>query len=312
MKRVALTGGTGFVGANLARRLLGDGHEVHLLLRPGHTPWRIRDILNDVRQHVMDLTDVRSLSETIKQISPEWVFHLATHGAYPWQTDIEQIVRTNIIGTINVVEACLEAGCGRIIHTGSSSEYGFKDHAPAETERLEPNSVYAVAKASATLYCRYIAERRDAHITTLRLYSVFGPYENPERLVPTLIRCGLRREWPPLADPETARDFVYVEDVCDACLLAAQVSTSEHGAVYNVGTGRQTTLRDATNLAKRVFKVEPEPRWRTLPARSWDTAVWQADNHKIVEELGWRPRHSFEEGFLKTVAWEQGRSLADD
>ncbi len=197
MKRVVVTGATGFVGANLARRLLRDGHELHLLLRPANNPWRIRDIRDDVHSHEVDFTDKESLARVVGAIRPDWVFHLAAHGAYSWQTDLDSMVATNITGTINLVESCLRAGFEAFVNTGSSSEYGYKDHAPAETEWLEPNSYYAFTKASATLFCRYMAQSRNARIPTLRLYSVYGPYEEPARLVPALIMSGLRGKLPP-------------------------------------------------------------------------------------------------------------------
>jgi dolichol-phosphate mannosyltransferase len=308
MKRCLITGGTGFVGANLVRRLLRDGHAVHLLVRPEHAAWRIEEISSDVRLHLLDLSDAQAVSKTSEKIKPEWVFHLAAYGAYSWQADIAQIFQTNLTGTINLVEACVKTGCESFIHTGSSSEYGFKDHAPSETEGLEPNSHYAVAKAAATLYCRYMAQAQKANITTLRLYSTYGPYEDPRRLMPTLIRHGLRGEWPPLVNPDTARDYVYVEDVCDACLLAAQTAPREFGAVYNLGTGRQTTLREVAAIARRLLNIIADPQWGTMPARKWDTSTWRADCAKIQAELDWRPRHSFEQGFSQMVAWQGKQS----
>jgi dolichol-phosphate mannosyltransferase len=305
MKRCLVTGGTGFVGANLVRRLLRDGHAAHLLVRPEHAAWRIEEIQKDIRLHVLDLSDATAVAKTIAEIKPDWIFHLAAHGAYSWQTDIAEIFRTNVIGTIHLVEACLKTGFESIIHTGSSSEYGFKDHAPKETEGLEPNSHYAVAKASATLYCRYTAQARQANITTLRLYSAYGPFEEPNRLMPALIRHGLRGEWPPLVSPDTARDYVYVEDVCDACLLAARTVPREFGAVYNLGTGRQTTLREVTEIARALLGIPVEPRWGTMPARTWDTANWRADSHKIQAELGWQPSHDVKAGFARMVEWQR-------
>ena len=307
MRRCLVTGGTGFVGANLVRRLLRDGHAVHLLVRPEHAAWRIEDIRRDVRLHRLDLLDAQAVSKAIEETKPEWIFHLAAHGAYSWQANIAQIFQTNVLGTIHLVEACLKTGFESFIHTGSSSEYGFKDHAPGETEVLEPNSHYAAAKASATLYCRCTAQARKSNITTLRLYSAYGPYEEANRLMPTLIRHGLRGEWPPLVNPDTARDYVYVEDICDACLLAAQTAPREFGAVYNVGSGTQTTLREVVSIARRVLGIRPEPQWGTMPARTWDTSIWRADSRKIQAELDWRPRHSFEDGFSMMVAWQRTR-----
>jgi dolichol-phosphate mannosyltransferase len=308
-KRVLLTGGTGFVGANLARRLLREGHALHLLVRPAHDPWRIAEIRGDIRLHLLDLADAPAVAHAVAQIRPDWIFHLAAHGAYSWQVDTAQIFQTNLLGTIHLVDACLRTGFESFIHTGSSSEYGWKDHAPAETEWLEPNSAYAVAKASATLYGRSVAQARKVNLTTLRLYSAFGPYEDPNRLMPSLIRHGLRGEWPPLVHPATARDYVYVDDVCDACLLVAQSVPRDWGAVYNVGTGVQTSLRDVVALVRRVLEIQAEPPWGTLPARTWDTSTWQADPRKLQTELGWQPRHTLEEGFRQMLAQRSHREL---
>ena len=121
MKRVILTGGTGFVGANLARRLLRDGHEVHLLVRPNYQPWRIDGIRSDVRLHELHLHDAEAVARVVSEIRPEWVFHLAVHGAYSWQTDWEQMVRTNIQGTMSLVFACLETVFEALVNTGYAS-----------------------------------------------------------------------------------------------------------------------------------------------------------------------------------------------
>ena len=303
MKRVILTGGTGFVGANLARRLLRDGHEVHLLVRPNYQPWRIEEVRSDVRLHELHLHEAEAVARVVGQIRPDWVFHLAVHGAYSWQTDWEQMVRTNIQDTMSMVIACLNTGCEAFVNTGSSSEYGFKDHAPAESEPLEPNSHYAVTKAAATMFCRQTAQSRRVHLPTLRLYSVFGPYEDPGRLLPTLIMYGLKGELPPLVNPDVARDFVYVDDVVEAYLLAANVRTPEWGPIYNLGTGVQTTLRDAVEVARQTMRIAPEPVWNTMPNRTWDANVWVSDNRKIRAQLGWQPRSTFAEGFRLMVNW---------
>jgi len=303
MKRIILTGGTGFVGANLARRLLRDGHELHLLVRPNCQPWRLEEIRADLRLHELHLHDAEAVARALSEIRPDWVFHLAVHGAYSWQTDWEQMVRTNIHGTMSLVSACLNTGVEALVNTGSSSEYGFKDHAPAESEPLEPNSHYAVTKAAATLFCRHTAQSRRVHLPTLRLYSVFGPYEDPGRLLPNLIRHGLRGELPPLADPEVARDFVYVDDVVEAYLLAATVRTPEWGPIYNVGTGAQTTLREAVEVARQVMRLAAEPAWNAMPNRHWDANVWVSDNRKLRSQLGWQPRFTFAEGFRRMLDW---------
>lgn len=306
-KRCVLSGATGFVGANLARRLLRDGHEVHLMVRNGARWWRLEDVRDDFRLHVVDFADGNGLRQIADEIRPDWVFHLATHGAYSYQNDLRTIIQTNVLGVINLVDAFAPVGFEAFVNTGSSSEYGFKDHAPTEQEWLDPNSYYAVAKSSATLFCRYTAVARQLHIPTLRLYSVYGPYEERTRLIPTLIEAGLTNSLPGLVAPDTARDYVYVDDVVDAYLLAAATPGSDRGAVYNVGSGRQTTLREVVDVARRVLNISVEPEWGTMDGRSWDTDVWVADPALIRRQLGWKAAHSLEEGFRATVAWNRQR-----
>jgi dolichol-phosphate mannosyltransferase len=299
--RALVTGGAGFVGAVLARRLVADGHEVHALVRPGSDLWRLEGL--EARVHEVDLAEEPAVSDVVTLIRPEWIFHLAAHGAYPSQSDFRAMVRTNVLGTIHLVESCLRFGFDVLVNSGSSSEYGFTDHPPAEEEEARPSSDYAVTKLSATLYCRAAAARSGLTIPTLRLYSVYGPYEEPSRFVPQLAVRGLEKKLPPLVSPDVARDFVFVDDVVEAFLAAASGRGLEPGALYNVGTGKQTTIREAVELARRALSIDSRPEWGTMPNRAWDTSIWVANPERIERELGWKPRTTFEEGFTRFARW---------
>jgi nucleoside-diphosphate-sugar epimerase len=299
--RALVTGAAGFVGAVLARRLVRDGHEVHALVRPGSDLWRLKDLEAAIDE--VDLAEEAAISGLVGRIRPEWIFHLAAHGAHPSQTDFRAMARTNVLGTIHLVGSCIRAGFEALVNTGSSSEYGFTDHAPSEDEEPRPSSDYAVTKLTATLYCRAAAARSGLSIPTLRLYSVYGPFEEPSRFVPQLAVRGLEKKLPPLVSPDVARDFVFVDDVVEAYLAAASRRGGGPGAVYNVGTGRQTTIQEAVEIARRVLSIDSVPEWGTMPNRIWDTSVWIADPAKIGRDLGWKPRTTFEEGFTRFVRW---------
>ena len=303
MKRILLTGASGFVGANLTRSLIAHGHEVHLLVRPEFARWRLEGVLDQVQLHDESLADPEGLSRRMVAVQPECVFHLAVYGAYSQQDDLARMVRTNIVGTMNLVNACLEAGVEVMVNTGSSSEYGFKAHPPSETDWIDPNSHYAVTKASATLFCRFTARKHHVRIPTLRLYSAYGPYEEPGRLIPALIMRGLRKELPPLVSPDIARDYVYIDDVVQAYLRAASLESGDPGVVYNVGTGIQTRLTELVGIARRSMAIEAEPVWGTMPNRSWDTSTWVADNARIRTEIGWEPQFDLESGLRATLQW---------
>jgi dolichol-phosphate mannosyltransferase len=302
-RRVLVTGGTGFVGANLVRRLLADGHAVHCLVRPAHAGWRLADVRRDVELHRASLDDRNAVERAVRRAKPEWIFHLAAHGAYSWETDVDRILATNVLGTVNLVRAGLRAGFEAFVNAGSSSEYGFKKKAPSEREWVEPNSHYAVAKVAATHFCRLTAEREKAKIATLRLYSVYGPWEDPGRLMPTMVVQGLAGRLPPLVDPRVARDYVYVDDVSEAFVRAAAKPHPEPGPVFNVGSGKQTTIRQVVDVARRVLRIAEKPRWGTMPNRGWDTNVWVSDSRAIRRALGWKPRYDVERGFRQLVAW---------
>ncbi len=278
--RILVTGAAGFVGANLVRRLLEDGADVTALVRPGGDPWRLKGLEVEVVE-----ADVR---EPLPGGFP-LVYHLAAHGSYSWQRDEEAIRETNLRGTENA----LAAG-DRVVVAGSSSEYGLKPHAPAEDEPLEPNSAYAAAKAEATS----LALQRGAVV--LRLYSAYGAWEHPDRLVPTLLARGLGGELPPLVSPAVARDFVHVDDVCWAFVLAAGAAG---GRVYNVGSGRQTTVAEIVEIALRLLDLDAEPRWGSMPDRAWDTETWVANPERARRELGWESRVGLEEGLARTLEW---------
>ena len=303
MVRAVLTGATGFVGSNLVRRLVRDGHDVHVLVRPQSSHWRLTGLEDRIHWHTVDLTDADAMRAVLKAIAPRWVFHLAVHGAYAWQVDMQAMVRTNILGTLTVAEASIAAGAEVIVNTGSSSEYGFKDHPPTESEAAMPNSAYAATKFAATLLLGELARRRDVPISTLRLYSVYGPFEEPARLIPTLLTCGIEGRLPELADPRIARDFVFVDDVMDAFVRVAESPPSSRDAIFNVGTGTQTTIGEIVSMARDMFEIAEQPLWGSFPNRDWDTHTWLSDSTQIRVQLSWSPRVGLWQGLHRFAAW---------
>jgi nucleoside-diphosphate-sugar epimerase len=304
LESVLVTGASGFVGACAARSLLDRGHAVHVLLRDPKRAGRLHDILRQLIVHCGDTRDVESVRSCLASAKPEVVLHLATRGAYESQSDADAILATNILGTQNLLQAAADAGVSLFVQTGSSSEYGFQKHPMRETDRLEPNSVYAVAKAAQTHLGQLWSRRGSMPVVCLRLFSVYGPWEEPTRLIPTLIRQARARRPLDLTSPETARDFVYVDDVLDALLDFPRLRTLG-GEVINIASGRETKLREIVAEVLRLFPGRPELRWGAFPARQWDAAHWSGDIAKAERLLGWTPRHTLAEGLAKTAAWMQ-------
>jgi len=308
MKRVVITGASGFIGANLTRRLIREGHETHLLLRSAHQLWRLEEILGHVHCHEAALEDRETVSRVIHAIRPDWVFNLAAYGAYPSQTSVERMVSTNLLGCAALVEACAQVGIEAFVQTGSSSEYGYKDHASSEDERVQPNSHYAITKVAATHYCQLAAHLHDLNIVTVRLYSIYGPYEEPTRLIPTLIAYGTRGQLPPLVSPWVARDFVHVDDAVEAILQVATTKPARGGVVYNICSGTQSRLDSVVATVRKRMNIPAEPVWASMQPRSWDTDTWFGSPDLMAQQVGWRSKLDLEAGLTITIEWFKANS----
>lgn len=301
-KNILITGATGFIGACLARRLIKSQTNIHIILRPNSNTWRIKNILNKLNLHYVDLIDTRKVEKIVKKIKPQIIYHLAAYGAYPFQKDAKNILMADIFGTLNLINACIKVGFKIFINTGSSSEYGNKTQSMSEEDLLEPNSYYAVAKAAQTLLCQYLSHENKLPIITLRPFSVYGPYEESSRLVPTLINNCLKNKDLSLASPQTARDFIFIEDMINAYLkVACYPNLSGH--IFNIGTGQQSTLQEIVSLVIKLTKAKVKQNWGTMPGRSFDTNIWLADISKAKKLFKWQPRYNLEEGLKKTIIW---------
>jgi nucleoside-diphosphate-sugar epimerase len=233
---------------------------------------------------------------------PDALFHLAVYGAYSTQKDADLILSTALLSTLHLLNAAKEAGVKIVVNTGSSSEYGTKDHPMREDELIEPNSYYAVGKAAQTLLCQQFARQEKLPIVTLRLFSVYGPYEEPGRLVPTVMMNALAGKDIPIADPNIARDFIFLDDVSRAYVLAAK-KPELSGEVLNVGTGNQHTLVELADAIIQLTESSSTLAIGTYQKRSFDTYTWLADVSKTQKCLGFIPKYSLEQGLKENINW---------
>jgi nucleoside-diphosphate-sugar epimerase len=309
-KRVLVTGASGFVGACLSRRLLASGAEVHVLLREQSNRWRLEEVLRRLVVHQVDLLDRELLQRVLVKVRPEIIFHCAIYGGLPSQELTSRIMQTNVLGTLNLLEGLMDVDYECLIHMGSSSEYGLKGRAMRENDPLEPVSVYGVSKAASTLLCQSMARRFGRPIVTLRLFSPFGCFEEPSRLIPSVIRQSLQGVAPQVTDGTAVRDFTFIEDAVDLSLLVG-MARPVRPEVFNVGTGTQHSVREVVEKIVALIGSQVAPRWGSVPARGLEPQVWQADISKVHRAFGWSPRFTLEEGLRQTIEW-QARRLATE
>jgi nucleoside-diphosphate-sugar epimerase len=297
-----ITGATGFIGSCLLRKLISEDRITHILLRREADLWRVRDLIRKTNVHFSDLSDIKSLTKIVEKIKPDIIYHLATYGAYSSQDNADLCVKTNIMGTWNLLKATSNVNYELFVNTGSSSEYGFKKLPMKERDFLEPASYYAVTKCSQTLLCSYFAKENHKPIVTLRPFSVYGPYEDKDRFVPALLKALYFHSRMNLVSPNIARDWIYVDDVVNAYLLVNKFN-KYGGEVFNIGTGIQKTIKEVVESAVETTGEKTIFKWKEMKNRIWDTDYWVADTSKTAKLLKWSPKVDLAQGLLLTWKW---------
>ena len=302
---ILVLGASGFVGAHLLRTLLEVRTDV-VGTTSREPAWRLAG-LPDASVATVDLLARGNLNALLDRVQPATVFDCVAYGAYSFEQDNERIYQTNVLMKQQLVEELLRRGVQCFIHAGSSSEYGAESAAPDERAPATPNSHYAVSKNAAASLVWYAGHHLGLRCANLRLYSVYGPLEDRSRLIPTLVAKAAQGELPPFVEPETSRDFVYVDDVTRAFLCAAVHLRPEHyGESFNIGTGRRTTIRELAETARRLFNIAAEPAFATMESRQWDTRDWYANPARAEAQLDWKPLVELDDGLQRTAKWYGG------
>lgn len=299
--RIAVTGAGGFIGANLVRRLIAEGHEVCAVARPGGSVARVP--ASEVRLAWADLHDRAALAGVLREFRPEVVYHLAST-VWDGRTEPAAHERTIVGGMANLLAACEEACPRRLVAAGSSAEYGAGTALDEDTP-CRPETALGRAKLEACRLAMEGAARLGLECVWLRLFTPYGPFEAPGRLVPSAIRAALGREQLRLHSPRQERDFVAVADTVEAMARAAWAPLPGT-VILNLSSGEPTS---AESLAKLVFRCAgADPAWgeregREETAGGETLARSSGLNRRAREWLGWSPRLDLEAGIGQAIAW---------
>lgn len=301
---ILITGGTGFIGINLVNKLLDlEYRNINIFIRKTSNLGRLKNILKKIILHEVDLSNKNHLAKVIKKINPSAIFHLATYNDYRNQERGLKMIETNINNTFNLLMCSKDINYNIFVNTGSSSEYGFKEKPMEETDLLEPVSFYAATKAAATFLCQVFAKEYQKPIVTLRPFSVFGPYEEKKRFIPTAIKAILTNHPIKLTSGLKRRDFIYVQDIVNFYIKIINKGKQLSGEILNVGTGIEYSNEDIVRMLFEIIGKKTKIEKGAYPKRIWDTPHWVADISKSKKLLNWKPKYSLREGLRKTYFW---------
>ncbi|MEK6748711.1 MAG: NAD(P)-dependent oxidoreductase [Pseudomonadota bacterium] len=293
IERALLTGATGFVGSNVARRLVKEGWDVHILVRLESDLSQIQDIISYVGIHYyVGITS--TLVNQIKEINPSVVFHMASlYLANHKSDDIENLVSSNVLFSVQLVEAMAVNGCTQLVNTGTSWQH-FN-----EGDQCPVNLYAATKQAFEDILFFY---NRTTHIKsiTLKLFDTYGPRDNRKKIISILRDAAMSGDMLDMSPGEQKIDLVYIDDVVEAYVIAAhrlQEKLVRDYECYSVCSGTLVSLRDLVSIASKTFGKLINVRWGARPYRVREVMEPQVDGQRLS---GWVPRKTLEEGLRLT------------
>jgi UDP-glucose 4-epimerase len=300
-----VTGGGGFIGSALVKRLLRDGQGVRVLdnFATGRRS-NLEDVLDDIELIEGDLQSYERVHNAVRGC--DYAFHLGALPSVPRSIqDPLTSNATNVVGTLNVLLAARDEGVRRVVYASSSSLYGASTELPKREEMPAlPIAPYAVSKLAAEGYCRAFHQVYGLETVALRYFNVFGPGQDPQSqyaaVIPNFITAALDGGRPVVhGDGEQSRDFTFVDNAVDANLLAATAKGAA-GEAFNIACGERTSLNDI--VARLSALAGREIETVNVDSRPGDVRHSLADISKARDILGYAPAVDFEEGLRRTYA----------
>ena len=301
--RVLVTGISGFIGSHLARRLVAEGAEVHGLVKSSSNLWRIQDLKNQIGLCYVDLRDFDSINKAVQGINPQKVFHLAACVDVSRSFEVmDDMVEVNIRGTLNLLRALDGISYDCFINTGTSEEYGDNRTPFREDQVPIPVSPYSASKTATTIFCQMLHKTKGLPIITLRPFLTYGPGQENDMLIPSLIIKTLKVEAFEMTEGEQTREFNYIDDIVDGFIKAA-INQRAIGEIINVGNGLEYKIKEVVAMVLKLMNSSLEPKMGALDYRPGETWHFYCDNTKAREILDWRPKVGLEDGLRRTIDW---------
>jgi NAD dependent epimerase/dehydratase len=309
-RAVVVTGAGGFIGGHLVEMLVEQGASVTALVRynsrneRGTLDWIAPDVAAEVRAVAGELRDIESVGRAVA--GAEVVMHLGAQIAIPYSyVNPRDFFEVNVLGTLNVAQACLAAGVQRVVHTSTSEVYGSAQQVPiTETHPLEPQSPYAASKLAADKLMDAWQRSFELPVVVLRPFNTYGPRQSARAIIPTIISQALAGDTLRLGSLHPQRDLTFVRDTA-AGMIAAAVAPDAVGQTIQLGTGHAVSVGEIVTLVGELMGKELAPvldEARVRPAKS-EVQLLLSEPARARRVLGWEPQVNLREGLEQTIEW---------
>lgn len=297
--KVLITGASGFVGSHVARLLVAEGCEVHVLVRESSNRWRIQDILPSMYLWQSDLVAFENVNTYLQEIKPELCIHLAWY-AVPGKYLNSQENLDSIQASINLLSQLAELGCKRFVGIGTCFEYDLSLGYLSESSLTKPITLYAATKVALSTILQQFAQITEMEVAWIRLFYQYGPMEDERRLIPGIISSLLRDEVVKTTKGEQIRDFLHIEDVASAIWAVAKSNVS---GVVNVGSGQPVTVGQIALELGNLLGKPDLIHLGALPYRPNDPMFICANNELLRKKTDWTQKYNLTTGLKNTSKW---------
>jgi len=309
-RNVLVTGAGGFIGSHLTEHLVRLGAKVHALVKynsrddRGQIEYLPQEIQDAIEIYWGDLRDTKSVFNAVKEC--QTVFHLGALIAIPYSyINPADYAQTNILGTTNILNACLEYGIEKVVHTSTSEVYGTAQYVPIDEKHpLQGQSPYSASKIGADMIAESFYRSFGLPVVVIRPFNTYGPRQSTRAIIPTIITQALGNNEIHLGSLEPTRDLNFVHDMARAFIHIAE-SQKAVGNVINIGSGKEISIgelaKKISSLMNKDIIVTQDPG-RIRPDKS-EVERLLCDNRKAYKILSWRPEVDLDEGLELTIQW---------
>lgn len=289
--KVFITGATGFIGSNVLKYFLNKGDEIHILLREMSNKWRLENNLSDINAHIGDLTSYHSVESILSGVNPDIVINCSGLVQGFAITDQENVIESNFVGTVNLVNACVRSNVEVLISTGSAYECGFSGNPLPNSGCIgEPIGLYGIVKKAEREYVAMISKKYKKKYLTARLFTPFGFFDSTFRLIPYIVLSVLNGKTPKIKTPNSGRDFIFAGDVGEIFYnIVRNDEVLQNNTAVNVATGKLTKVNEIVRILFGIAGLDYLPEYSSDRTSNQYLYAEYREVNELLSKLHVRP-----------------------